>query len=51
LALKTTLTGWLLASFRGWPMSLLDLPAPLTPASDNAEAARAIDGQYSILIS
>lgn len=48
LALKTTLTGWLLASFRGWPMSLLDLPAPLTPASDNAEAARAIDGHQAM---
>jgi cytochrome b561 len=46
LALKTTLTGWLLASFRGWPVSLLDLPAPPTPASDNAEAARAIDGLH-----
>ncbi|MGY4350223.1 cytochrome b561 [Bradyrhizobium sp. GM7.3] len=47
--LKTALTGWRLATLRGWPVSLLNLLPPPTLASDNAEAGRAIDGLHQAM--
>src|SRR6202022_2960881 len=44
LVLATTVTGWLVASFRGWSMSLFYLmPLPML-ASENAAAGKNIDG-------
>jgi cytochrome b561 len=49
LALATTTTGWLFASFRGWSISFFYLvPLPML-ASDNAEAGRAIDGWHQAM--
>ena len=46
LVLATTISGWLFASFRGWPVSFFYLaPLPML-ASDNAAAGRAIDGLH-----
>jgi cytochrome b561 len=46
LVLATTVTGWLFASFRGWPMSFFYLfPMPML-ASDDAAAGKAIDGLH-----
>ncbi len=48
LVLATTMTGWLFASFRGWPVSFFYLfPLPML-ASDNAAAGRAIDGLHQV---
>jgi cytochrome b561 len=44
--LATTVSGWLFASFRGWPVSFFYLmPLPML-ASDNAAAGKAIDGLH-----
>lgn len=49
LALATTLTGWLFASFRGWSISFFYLfPLPML-ASDNAAAGRAINGLHQAM--
>jgi len=49
LALATTITGWLFASFRGWSISLFYLvPLPML-ASDSAEAGKAIDGLHQAM--
>ena len=49
LALATTVTGWLFASFRGWSMSFFYLvPMPML-ASDNAAARKAIDGLHQAM--
>jgi cytochrome b561 len=46
LVLATTLTGWLFASFRGWGVSFFYLaPMPML-ASENAAAAKIIDGLH-----
>jgi cytochrome b561 len=46
LVLATTITGWLFASFRGWPLSFFYLvPLPML-ASDNAAAGKFIDGWH-----
>jgi cytochrome b561 len=46
LVLATTLSGWLFASFRGWPVSFFYLmPMPML-ASANAAAGKAIDGLH-----
>jgi cytochrome b561 len=46
LVLATTLSGWLFASFRGWPASFFYLmPMPML-APDNAAAGKAIDGLH-----
>ena len=44
--LATTVSGWLFASFRGWPVSFFYLfPMPML-SSDNAAAGKAIDGLH-----
>ena len=49
LVLVTTVTGWLLASFRGWSISYFFLaPMPML-AGDNAAAGRAIDGLHQAM--
>jgi cytochrome b561 len=49
LVLATTITGWLFASFRGWPISLFYLvPLPML-ASDNAAAGKTIDGLHQAM--
>ena len=46
LVLATTLSGWLFASFRGWPVSFFYLfPMPML-GSDNAAAGKLIDGLH-----
>jgi cytochrome b561 len=48
LVLAVTVTGWLFASFRGWPVSfffLAPLPLPML-SSESASAGRAIDGWH-----
>ena len=48
LVLATTLSGWLFASFRGWPVSFFYLfPIPMLSA-ENASAGKAIDGLHQI---
>lgn len=48
LVLATTLSGWLFASFRGWPVSFFYLfPIPMLSA-ENAAAGKAIDGLHQI---
>jgi cytochrome b561 len=48
LVLATTMTGWLVASFRGWSVSYFYLvPLPMLPAK-NAVAIRQIDGWHQI---
>src|SRR5467141_5363053 len=49
LAVATTVTGWLFASFRGWSLSFFYLvPMPML-ASDNAAAGKAIDGLHQAM--
>src|SRR5450631_1895919 len=49
LVLATTATGWLFASFRGWPMQLFYLvPMPML-ASENSAAGKVIDGWHQAL--
>jgi cytochrome b561 len=49
LVLATTLSGWLFASFRGWPVPLFYLfPLPML-ASDSATAGKAIDGLHQVM--
>lgn len=49
LVLATTISGWLFASFRGWPVSFFYfMPLPML-ASDNAAAGRAIDGLHQAM--
>jgi cytochrome b561 len=49
LALATSATGWLFASFRGWSMSYFFLaPMPML-APDNAAAGKAIDGLHQAM--
>jgi cytochrome b561 len=44
--LATTVTGWLFASFRGWPVSFFYLvPLPML-GSENAAAGKVIDGWH-----
>jgi cytochrome b561 len=46
LVLAVTVTGWLFASFRGWPVSLFFLaPLPML-SSESASAGRTIDGWH-----
>lgn len=46
LVLATTMSGWLFASFRGWPVSFFYLfPMPMLGA-DNAVAGKMIDGLH-----
>jgi cytochrome b561 len=49
LALATTLTGWLFASFRGWSVSFFYLFTLPMLASDNAAAGKAIDGLHQAM--
>src|SRR6202166_2671865 len=49
LAMTTTLTGWLFASFRGWSISLFYLvPLPML-TSENAAAAKTFDGWHQAM--
>jgi cytochrome b561 len=49
LVLATTISGWLFASFRGWPISFFYLvPLPML-ASDNAAVGKAIDGLHQAM--
>jgi cytochrome b561 len=49
LVLATTMSGWLFASFRGWPISFFYLmPLPML-ASDNAAVGKAIDGLHQAM--
>jgi cytochrome b561 len=46
LVLAVTVTGWLFASFRGWPVSFFFLaPLPML-SSESASAGRTIDGWH-----
>jgi cytochrome b561 len=46
VVLATTVTGWLFASFRGWPLSFFYLvPLPML-GSENAAAGKVIDGWH-----
>ena len=48
LVLATALSGWLFASFRGWPVSLFYLMRMPMLASDNTAAGKAIDGLHQV---
>jgi cytochrome b561 len=49
LALATTISGWLFASFRGWSVSFFYLVRLPMLASDSAAAGRAIDGLHQAM--
>jgi cytochrome b561 len=46
LVFATTLTGWLFASLRGWPVSFFHLTQLPMLASESASAGRTIDGWH-----
>jgi cytochrome b561 len=49
LVLATTITGWLFASFRGWPVSFFYLmPMPMLSAG-NPAAGKMIDGWHQVM--
>jgi cytochrome b561 len=49
LVLATTITGWLFASFRGWPVSFFYLmPMPML-SSGNPAAGKMIDGWHQLM--
>jgi cytochrome b561 len=49
LVLATTITGWLFASFRGWPVSFFYLmPMPML-SSGNPDAGKMIDGWHQVM--